>query len=61
MPEWALGQGQSLYNLQNNLNSIIERGKSKLNVRPGMMATAGIPDESSLFTPINNQNQKYNN
>ena len=26
-----------------------------------MMATAGIPDESSLFTPINNQNQKYNN
>ena len=24
-----------------------------------MMATAGIPDESSLFTPINNQKQKY--
>ena len=24
-----------------------------------MMETAGIPDESSLFTPINNQKQKY--
>ena len=57
----SIGSGTEPFKFSKQFELIIERGKSKLNVIPGMMATAGIPDESSLFTPINNQNQKYNN